>query len=232
MRVNATGVGDSPLIQTNTSTAGQATQHLPQNVQIHPMSVLLFGRRPPNKLDRKKRPRLGKAMRKLDDVKDQICDLMRQPGGEIELELAEGNNACITEDGELLIGEELLERHQDNDDLLVAILGHEIGHQPWNWKNLNLEGMTRARIAEVYRQEEARADYFAGLALAELGAKPDALCKFLLSRERFEAKTQSSEYYPADVRASILNTAYAKRRRIVVGGPMVAGIMVRPRDLR
>jgi hypothetical protein len=46
--------------------------------------------------------------------------------------------------------------------------------------------------------------------LAELGAKPDALCEFLLAHESFEA-VKPSDYYPADVRAQMIRAAFSKR---------------------
>ncbi len=202
----------SSHIGTSTNLGGGQTVWTPPP-GMHPMSVLLFGKRPPRAVDRRKHPKLGKKLRKLEYVKDQIAELLGRQGEELPLELCEGENACISRDGKISLGVELLERHGDDDDLMVAVLGHEIGHQPWTWpEQLDPRGMTKAKLDALYREEEAKADRFAGRVLAELGASPDSLCEFLRAHEAFEA-VKPSDYYPAETRARIIRSAFQRRGR-------------------
>lgn len=196
----------------------------------HPMGVLLFGKRPPKKVDKKKHPKLGKALRKLQAVMEQIAPWAGADPEELQLELCEGNNASISRDGQIFIGVTLLEQHQRDDDFLVAVLGHELGHKPWAWPDLDLSRLTRAQRDALYRDEEAKADRFAGRMLAELGATPDAICRFLIAEEQFEGHAPT-DYYPAEVRAQHIREAFNRRRSLMARGG-VAGIARRPRDLR
>jgi hypothetical protein len=205
-------VGSSQL-GTFSSLGGQSVW-TPSQVGRHPMSVLLFGKRPPKLVDRRKHPKLGKTLRKLEYVKDELAGLVGREGKDFTLELCEGDNASISRDGQIAFGVELLEEHADNDDLLVAVLGHEIGHRPWTWpRTLDPQGMTKAKLDALYREEEAKADRFAGRVLAELGASPDAICKFLEAHEAFEAGKPPSDYYPAEVRARIIRESYQRRAK-------------------
>ena len=73
------------------------------------------------------------------------------------------------------MGEQLLEEHAQDDELLVGIIGHEIGHRPWTWpKPEQLQGLTRAQLNQLHRDEEAKANRFAGRVLADLGLTPTA----------------------------------------------------------
>lgn len=206
MKISSSNIG------TSTQLGGGQTVWTPPP-GAHPMSVLLFGKRPPKRVDRRKHPKLGKSLSKLEYVKDQISELLGRQGKELTLELCEGENACISRDGEISFGVELLERHGDDDDLMVAVLGHEIGHQPWTWpERLDPRGMTKAKLDAIYREEESKADRFAGRILAELGARPDSLCDFLRARESFEA-VKPTDYYPAETRARIIRGAFQRRDR-------------------
>jgi hypothetical protein len=206
MKVGSTNIG------TSTQLGGGQTVWTPPP-GAHPMSVLLFGKRAPKRVDRRKHPKLGKSLKKLEYVKDQISEMLGRSGEELSLELCEGKNAFINRDGQISFGVELLERHGSDDDLMVAVLGHEIGHQPWTWPEyLDPRGMTKAKLDAIYREEEAKADRFAGLVLAELGAKPDSLCEFLRANEAFEAR-KPTDYYPAETRAEIIRGAFQRRGR-------------------
>lgn len=185
---------------------------MPKLAQPHPISVVLFGRAPPKVLDKKKHPKLGKAMKKLDGLVDQISESLGQSPETFALELAEGSNAMVDREGTLYVGKDLLEQRPDDDDFWVAVMGHEIGHQPWTWPTGNLAHLTRAQLNHLSREEEAKADAFAGRVLADLGADPDALCAFLVGAEKFEGGKLPKNYYPAEMRADIIRRAFVSRR--------------------
>jgi hypothetical protein len=196
------------------------------------MAVLLFGKRPPRLVDKRRYPRLRRALRKLEAVKDQIAEVAGRHPGELSIELCEGDNASISRGGQIAIGVELLGRHKDDDDLMVAVLGHEIGHQPWTWPNHDLSRLTRKQLDALYREEEAKADRFAGRVLADLGADPDSVCEFLLAAERFESK-KPVDYYPAEVRARMIRQAFGRRKRSLRDAlAYYPALAARSRDLR
>lgn len=229
-------IGFNPAgIATSTGTmAGGGTPFLGGVNQPHPMAVLLFGKRPAPLADRRKHPKLAKALRKLKHLKDQIGELAGMGEDDGGVDLAEGRNASIGRDGRIRFGLELLEETEDDDDFLVAVMGHEIGHQPWTWPTFNLAGTSKRELDAMYREEEAKADRFAGRALAELGANPDSLCNFLIAAERFEAH-KPSDYYPAEVRAEIIRDAYGRRLKALQRPKLVLPGMAgrsRGRDLR
>jgi len=223
----------SEHIQTRGSQLGGAPQQLwvPTPGQVHPMAVLLFGKRAPRRVDKRKFPRLGKAMRKLEELKEQIAPFAGRGGGELELELCEGENASISQQGSIYVGVELLEKKQGDDDFLVAVMGHEIGHRPWSWPGLDLSRLSKRQRQELAREEEAKADRFAGRILAELGADPESVCRYLAAAERFEAHP-SAEYYPAEVRASQIRDAFRRRLRQLATPKVAAGFAPRRRELR
>jgi hypothetical protein len=227
MKVNSTSVS------TSTSLGGR-TPALPSRVDVHPMSVLLFGKRPPKLVDKRKHPKLKKALRKLEHIKEEITGLLGKSSEELSIELCEGSNASISRDGQIAVGVELLEEHQDDNDFLVGVLGHEIGHQPWSWPDEDLSRLTRKQLNQMYRDEEAKADRFAGRVLADLDSDPDAICRFLAAHEAFEGKT-APDYYPAKVRVSMIRNAFRKRQKRREGKRrLLSGLMGREqyRDLR
>ncbi len=163
---------------------------------------------------------------------DQISEIVGRSASDFSLELCEGDNASINRQGQIAVGVELLEAFQGNDDFLVALLGHEIGHKPWSWPNHDLSSLTKKQLDELYREEEAKADRFAGKVLAELGVSPDAICEFLIERETFEGRTPS-DYYPAPMRAEIIREAFRRRTQMLKSGAAVfGGAPSRSRNLR
>ncbi len=225
-----------PSATTSAGTAGtslgQGSPFIRNPGAAHPMAVLLFGKRPPKLVDKKKHPKLKRALRKLEAVKEQIAELAGQAPNELSIALCEGGNASISRQGQIAVGVGLLEQYQGNDDLLVAVLGHEIGHQPWTWPDEDLSHLNKAQLDALYREEEAKADRFAGKVLADLGASPDAICHFLEAAEAFEAK-KPSDYYPADVRAKMIRAAFGRRNRSLRDAmAYYPGLLARSRDLR
>ncbi len=222
-------IGSSTL-STSTQLSG-GTPFTPGRVQGHPLAVLLFGKRRAKLVDRRKYPGLKKSLRKLEEVKDQIAELLGVPGSAFSIELCEGSNASISRDGQIAFGVGLLEQHQGDDDLLVAVLGHEIGHQPWTWPSGDLSRLNKGQLDQLYREEEAKADRFAGKVLAELGAHPESICNFLVRSQGFEGK-KPSDYYPAEVRAEMIKSAFRRRDRALNEGATSARSQARRRQLR
>ncbi len=219
-----------PGLQTHTTLAGQ-TPFQPSPIAAHPMAVLLFGKRPPRRLDARRYPGLKRALRKMRAIAGEVAELVGRSDEDFPLSLCEGENAAISRDGELFIGAELLEEHERDSDLLLGILGHEIGHRPWTWPT-SLGRLTRAQLDALYREEEAKADRFAGRVLAELGGDPGSICDFLRSRASFEAR-KATDYYPPEVRVKMIRDAYARRLRTLrAGGKILGGSPSRGRELR
>ena len=230
MRVNGSPL--APPGAASTSTGGGSPLWWPGSLEPHPMSVILFGKRRPRRIDKRKYPGLRKAMRKLGEIRDQISELAGFPAADIGLELCEGSNAFISHDAEISVGVGLLARHQYDDDLLVAVLGHEIGHQPWSWKLPDLTTMRRAEIDHLRREEEAKADRFAGRVLADLGADPESVCRFLLGAAKFETHPPS-DYYPAEDRARMIKSAFRRRESSRRNARAVLGdLLPNTRELR
>lgn len=188
------------------------------------MSSLLFGKRPPKLVDKKKHPKLRRSLSQLEDLSEHVALLLgRSSEREFTLELCEGDNACISRDGQIAFGVEFLEENQDDHDLLLGVLGHEIGHQPWSWPNHDLSALTKAQLDQLYREEEAKADRFAGRALADLGGSPDSLEKFLAKHGKGFEEQQSNEYYPVAVRVDMIRKAFERRKRTKSRNPALLG---------
>jgi Zn-dependent protease with chaperone function len=216
LKVQPTGVST-----TQTSLSGQPPIIRPSTT-AEAMQVLIFGKRPPKLVDKRKYPKLKKGLKRLANMKDEIAEILGRSPEDFTLELCEGNNACINRDGQIAVGVDLLGEHQEDDDLLVAVMGHEMGHQPWTWPNGNVAGLTRAQLNHLCREEEAKADRFAGRVLAALDASPERICQFLKAAEGFE-QHKSQDYYAADIRAAMIEEAFAKRIRRAQAGRAVFG---------
>lgn len=184
------------------------------------MAVLLFGKRPPRRLDTRRYPSLKRALRKLRHITGEVAELLGRDADDFPLSLCEGENAAISGEGELFVGVELLEEHERDSDLLLGILGHELGHRPWTWP-ASLPRMSKQKLDALYREEEAKADRFSGRVLAELGGDPSAICDFLLAHT-FEAH-KAADYYPPNVRVRMIREAHARRLRTLRQGRAILG---------
>jgi len=203
----------STQIQTSISSqaGGSPWIHRPD---AGPLGQLLFGKKQAKLVDRRRYPSLKKALKKLDLSKQQIAEALGAPESFFSIELAEGRNASINRQGQIAFGLELLGEHEKDDELLVAVLAHEIGHAPWEWPDGSLGHLTKKQIDHIYREEEAKADRFAGKALAELGLSPDRVCDFLLQSAKFETHPPS-DYYPAKDRAALIRETFGRRKRVL-----------------
>lgn len=225
MKISSGGVSTS----TSAQTGGSPFIARPD---AGPLGQLLFGKRPPKLVDKRRYPSLKKGMKKLDLSKQQIAEALGAPEGFFNIELCEGSNASINRQGQIAFGVELLNQHQKEDELLVAVLAHEIGHQPWQWPDGDMGRLTKKQIDGIYREEEAKADRFAGKALAELGLSPDAICDFLASLAKFETHPPS-DYYPVEERNRMIRESFNRRRRVLQGVQHLSPrVLQRMRELR
>lgn len=214
------------------ATLGQQTGSPLVQLPPHPFNVLLFGKRPAPLVDPRQYPHLRRGKKKLELIKEQISDVLGVPDEAFSVELCEGQNASISRDGEIRFGVELLEEREKDDDLLVAVMGHEIGHQPWEWPEGDLSGLKQRELDELYREEEAKADRFAGRVLADLGLSPDSVRRFLLAHARFEGG-KPREYYPAEERVQHIEATFERRRSALQAAARLSPrIGQRRRDLR
>lgn len=227
MKVGASSLSTST--QTSLQTGDSPWVKRPD---INPFGQLLFGKRPPKLVDRRRYPSLKKALKKLDLSTLQLSEALGAPESFFSVELCEGQNASINRQGQIAFGLELLNEHQRDDEVLVGVLAHEVGHQPWSWPRGDLSHLNRKQLDELYREEEAKADRFAGRALAELGLSPDSLAELLLKAAQFEAHPPS-DYYPAKERARMIREAYQRRQRALeTGARWNPRILQRQRELR
>lgn len=213
---------------------GQAPSSMPPRIGGQPTSidVVLFGKRAARLVDPRRYPKLIKGLRKLGMAKDQIADVLGVTDNTFSVALAEGDNASINRQGQIAFGLELLEKYETNDALLVAVLAHEIGHQPWKWPTGNLAHLTKKALDVLSREEEAKADRFAGRALADLAVSPDPICDFLIAHGKFE-KHPPADYYPATIRAEMIREAYSRRRRaLTTAAHLSPRALERQRQLR
>jgi hypothetical protein len=218
------------LSQSQMSQQGQALRQSP-TVTPSPFHIILFGKKPPRLVDRRKYPKLKKALRRLDATMGQLSELMGVSEETFSLELAEGANATVSKDGQIAFGVELLSQHEKDDDLLVAILAHEMGHQPWTWPESDVSRLSLKSRQALARKEEAKADQWAGRALAELGISPERVCEFLLRRGHFERK--SLDYDPPEIRVKTLRNAHSRRARALKDAARIHPHLVRrQRELR
>jgi hypothetical protein len=210
VKIRSSGLGGSTLQPGQGS--GTPVLRSPQ----HPVGVLLFGKRAPKLVDKRKFPKLKKGLKRLEDMTEHIALLVGRNGErEFDLQLCEGDNASISRDGQIAFGVDLLDAHQENDDLLLAVLGHEIGHQPWSWPGGSMASLSKSALEQMYREEEAKADVFAGRVLAEMGGSTEAIEAFLReSAKGFEAK-QNNEYYPVEVRIEMIRKSFQRRKRML-----------------
>lgn len=225
MKISAQGTLSTSLGQ-QASTPNRIGQP-PQSIE-----VVLFGKRAARLVDPRRFPHLKKAMRKLGAAKEQVAEILGVTDNTFALALAEGSNASINRDGRIAFGYELLEAHAGDDALVVAIIAHEIGHQPWLWPQGDMSHLTKKALDFMSREEEAKADRFCGKALADLAVSPDAICDFLLAHGKFE-KHPPADYYPAEQRVEMIQGSYAKRRKVLASAAHLSPrALERQRQLR
>ena len=131
-------------------------------------------------LDPARFPQLTKTMAKLGRMKGKLATMLGDESEEYELHLADGTIGMIDDQGRIFLGAKFLMDYQDEEDVLVGVLAHEMGHRPKRWGEYMEEPpKSREELEALCRHEETRADVFCAKALAELGLKVEPLVAFL-----------------------------------------------------
>jgi hypothetical protein len=172
------------------------------------MQQALFGAPKPPVLDPAKFPMLAAQLLLLNKYKKKLATMAGDQDEDYEIVLADGTIASVDQDGRIYMGAEFLMKFKDQPGVFVGAMAHEIGHRPKRWRAYQPPpDMTQADIEALCRDEETRADLFAGKALAEMGMDCEPLIEFL---EHVDKKPHP-EYWPAKVRGEIIRDAHQGR---------------------
>jgi hypothetical protein len=182
-----------------------------KDVDQAPIQTTLFGSVTPKPIDISRFPQLMEALRWLNRQKTKIASVFSDAEKDYEIGACEGELACVDAEGRVFIGEKLLARVASDPELVAGVLAHEIGHRPKTWKRHNkaARDMNRAQLAALARDEEGKADYNAGRALAALQMSADPLCAYLQAHGHFEK--QPENYHSVDVRIATIRAGYASQ---------------------
>jgi len=199
----------SGINTTHTQTSAQ-----PQNVKQPPVAEqiqqTLFGRITPRQLNIADFPDLAAIIRFLNRCRKKLATLHGDPETDYEIVLADGTIAAIDKDGKIFVGAGFLMAYAHEPSVLVGALAHEIGHRPKRWKEPKYQmrkELTPQDIQAICREEETRADIFAGKGLAELGFDCEPLIDFL---KRVQVKPHP-DYFSAEVRGDVIREAFGGR---------------------
>jgi hypothetical protein len=188
------------------SWAGQAKQADSVGKQVQDS---LFGKPKPKVLDQDDADTAA-LMGVLHTYRKRLARLAGDAEEDYALLLAEGTIAMIDEQGVIYVGKSFILDHAGNRDVLVGVLAHEIGHRPKRWAQYREQrGLAREEMEQLCKTEETRADYFAGLALAELGLRWEPLASFLTSIQVHP----HPEYFPAHLRVEVLQEGFESGSR-------------------
>ena len=186
----------------------------PEAVQGPPISQqvqqTLFGRVAPRQLNAEDFPDLAAILRALNKHRIKLATMHGDDEDEYRIVLADDTIAMIDKDGTIFMGASFLYSCQREIEIPVGVLAHEMGHRPKRWKESRYQlhhELTQPEMQAICREEETRADIFAGKGLAELGYDCEPLIAFL----RKVQTRPHPEYFPADVRAEVIREAHAGR---------------------
>ena len=137
--------------------------------------------------------------------------LKRSSGKSGHIVPAKGIIACAGEEDAVYLGVEFLEKYHKEEETVAGVLAHEWGHliskytETFDPNELNWD-----QIWEIRKEEEARADAYAGRLLAKMGYTPEGLIR-LLTHPKFIKETQ--KYYTPLDRAQFIRAAFAAQKR-------------------
>lgn len=169
---------------------------------------VLFGGAKPVILDPAMFPHIAAQLMMLKKFRRKITSMIGDSEDEYPMVLADGTIAMIDSEGRIYMGARFLEEQSDEPGVLVGALAHEIGHRPKRWGQYRVEReLSKDEMQAICREEEAKADAFAGTALAEMNLSPEPIVEFL---REIQAKPHP-EYFPVEVRADIIKEAHKGR---------------------
>ena len=187
----------------------QASNQAGQSASVgEQVQKALFGKPKPPVLDPAKFPHLAEQMKTLHKFRKKLATMAGDEEDDYDLCLADGTIAMIDEDGLIYIGAGFLESCKDHEEVLVGVLAHEIGHRPKRWHEYqSRQTLTQQDIQALCREEETRADIFAGKALAEMNLSCEPLVEFL---RKIQQKPHP-EYFDAKTRGEVIRDAHSGR---------------------
>jgi hypothetical protein len=169
---------------------------------------VLFGGQKPVILDPAMFPHIVAQMMLLKKFRRKITSMIGDSEDEYPMVLADGTIAMIDSEGRIYMGARFLEEQSDEPGVLVGALAHEIGHRPKRWGQYRVEReLSKDEMQAICREEEAKADAFAGTALAEMNLSPEPIVEFL---QEIQAKPHP-EYFSVEIRADIIRDAHKNR---------------------
>ena len=206
----STRIGGGVSTQLNTfSQQASASKQSAQAPEIgQQVTQALFGKAKPPVLDLARFPHLAEQMKMLKQYKKKLATMAGDDEEDYDICLADGTIAMIDEEGMIYVGAGFLEACAQQQEILVGVLAHEIGHRPKRWKEYKERKLlTLEDLQALCREEETRADIFAGKALAEMQMSAKPLQDFL---KRIQDKPHP-EYFDANIRAQVIEDAHAGR---------------------
>lgn len=159
-------------------------------------------------------PQLAELLFLLNKKRKQLASLAEDHDDDYRIVLTEDTIAAINGQGTIFMGAPFLLAYQQHLDLLVGVLAHEIGHRPKYWQHQRRQipmQLTIEQMAELCRAEEAKADTFAGIGLAEFGMSAEPVANFIRMIQQDDPTCGHPQYLPADVRAEMILNAHSKR---------------------
>ena len=199
-------------INTQLNPSGPQAQASGQSAQAaevgQQVQKTLFGKPKPPVLDLAKFPHLAEQMKLLHRYRKKLATMAGDEEDDYDLCLADGTIAMIDEEGLIYVGAGFLEACKDNPEVLIGVLAHEIGHRPKRWREYDTRRqVTREEMQALCREEETRADIFAGKALAEMNLSCEPLADFLSEVQQ----KPHPEYFDAKTRGEVIRDAHAGR---------------------
>lgn len=172
--------------------------------------VLFRGVKPPL-LDPALFPEVAAQLRLLRRYLKKLAVMAGDNEDDYSVVLADGTIAMIDEAGTIYLGVGFLQKFAEKKEVLVGALAHEVGHRPKRWNDYSQrQRLNDEELAAICREEETRADIFAGRALAEMDLDCEPLAEFLLALGDGSPKPHP-EYFDAQTRSFIIREAHADR---------------------
>lgn len=202
-----------PPTQLNGTRLGSSAPS--EGVKLPPLTEQveerLFGKVIPRQVNVADYPELAGILALLNKCRKKFATMHGDRDEEYVIVLSEGASAMIDKHGTIYMGVSFLRGCLQYVEVPIGALAHEIGHRPKKWFGERFQvhqpGLTRAEIEALCREEETRADIFAGKGLAELGYSCEPLIDYLKAVQT----RPHPEYHPWEVRAEVIRDAHAGR---------------------